>query len=150
MDKNGWMAPVMPIMGFERTEEARDLSNAARRNRINSLKPRVEYENPAEPKTKVNQTYFNTISGLMSEKLRIRKKRQDLHKGQLPAAPRVIAEQSLPDPLHLENVEERMAKTTKDFYSTSSTFYNSREASYVKQRSVLSRRSNLNSVQISR
>ena len=150
MDKNGWISAVMPLMGFERTDDARNVSNAVRKKRINSLKPRVAYENPAEPKTKINQQYFNKISGLMSEKVRIRKKRQDLMKGQIPAAPRIIAEQNQPDPLHLQNVEERMAKTTKDFYSTSSTFYHSREANYVKQRSIISRRTQLNSVQINR
>lgn len=43
MDKNGWMSPVMPIMGFERTEDARNLSNRDRQKRISSLKPRIIY-----------------------------------------------------------------------------------------------------------
>jgi hypothetical protein len=82
------------------TEEARNLSNRDRKNKINSLKPRIKYENSVGKKPKVDQEYLNTISVLMSEKLRIRKKRQELIKDQIPATPRPIVEAQL-NPLHL-------------------------------------------------
>ncbi len=69
MDKNGWMSPVVPIMGFERTEKARVLSNRDRQNRINSLKVKPAYENPAAKKPEVSPEYSNTISVVMTEKL---------------------------------------------------------------------------------
>jgi hypothetical protein len=65
MDRNGWMSPVMPIMGFERGEQARQFSNRDREKRIRSLKPRPLYEHKAK-QPKINQEYFNTISSLMS------------------------------------------------------------------------------------
>jgi hypothetical protein len=66
MDKNGWMSPVVPIMGFERGEDARSLCNRDRKQRIMSMKPRINYQNPTAKKGKVNQDYYNTISGVMS------------------------------------------------------------------------------------
>ena len=46
MDKNGWMSKVTPIMGYERGPIARSLCNRDRQKRINSLTPRIKYENP--------------------------------------------------------------------------------------------------------
>jgi hypothetical protein len=43
MDKNGWMSPVTTIMGFERNENARLISNQERERRIKSLKPKMKY-----------------------------------------------------------------------------------------------------------
>ena len=54
MDKNGWMSPVIPIMGFERGEKERFLNNRDREQRINSLKPKINYTNPTAKKGKVN------------------------------------------------------------------------------------------------
>lgn len=45
MDKNGWMNKVVKMMGFERTDAAREASNKDRQMRINSLNVR-KYENP--------------------------------------------------------------------------------------------------------
>lgn len=78
MDKNGWMSEVVPIMGFERGQTARALSNRDRQNRINSLKPKPVYENPTARKPNISPDYHNTISVVMAEKLRIRQKRQSL------------------------------------------------------------------------
>ena len=91
------MSTVMPMIG---SEEARNLSNRDRKNKINSLKPRIKYENTVEKKPKVDQEYHNTISVLLSEKLRIRKKRQELMKDQAPVTPRPIVQPQL-NPLHL-------------------------------------------------
>ena len=57
----------------------------------------------------------------MGEKLRIRKKRQNLFERQGPATARTIDRDS--DPLYVANVEEKMMKSNMDFYSTTSTFY---------------------------
>lgn len=65
MDKNGWMSPVIPIMGFERTEDARALSNKDRQNRINSLKPKAIYDNPAAKKATLSPEHYKTISVVM-------------------------------------------------------------------------------------
>jgi hypothetical protein len=122
MDKNGWMSPVVPIMGFERTEKARVLSNRDRQNRINSLKVKPAYENPAAKKPEVSPEYSNTISVVMTEKLRIRNKRQDLARRQVPATARAVPEQHC-DQLEVENIEEKVNKNNIDFYSTCSTFF---------------------------
>ena len=121
MDKNGWMSSVVPIMGFEKTEHARSLCNRDRQHRINSLQVRPNYENPTAKKARINPEYHNTISGVMSEKLRIRKKRQDLNARQGPATARTLERDT--DPLLVENIEDSMAKTNMDFYSTTSSFY---------------------------
>jgi hypothetical protein len=78
MDNNGWMSTVVPIMGFERNPAARQLSNRDRDQRIKSLKARPVYEHTAK-QPKINQEYFNTISSLMSQKLKIRKERNQLN-----------------------------------------------------------------------
>ena len=78
------MSPVIPIMGFERGEKERGLNNRDRQNRIQSMKPRIVYENPTAKKAKVNPECYKTISAVMSEKLRIRKKRLDLNQRQGP------------------------------------------------------------------
>ena len=49
MDKNGWMAQVTPIMGFERSEQARYFSNRDREERIKSQRPKRVYDNTAKP-----------------------------------------------------------------------------------------------------
>lgn len=54
MEKNGWMSPVVPIMGFERTEDARALSNRDRQSRINSLKPKIVYDNPTAKRANIS------------------------------------------------------------------------------------------------
>lgn len=58
----------------------------------------------------------------MGEKLRIRKKRQELVSRQVPPTARPIPE-LLTDPLEIENVEDKMNKTNMEFYSTCSTFF---------------------------
>ena len=53
--------------------------------RINSLKPKRVYENKLlKGKPRVNPHYFETISDMMSEKLRIRGKRNELAGLQAP------------------------------------------------------------------
>lgn len=91
MDKNGWMSKVVPIMGFERGPAARSLCNRDRQKRINSLTPRVKYENPMAQHYKVDPVDYNkTITVLMGEKLRIKKNRQELNELQGPATARTI------------------------------------------------------------
>jgi hypothetical protein len=115
------MSKVIPIMGFERGAIARSLNNRDRQQRINSLTHRTIYDNPVARKPKVNPESYNTIAVAMSEKLRVRRKRQDLMSRQGPATVRTIEREA--NPLLIENVEERMAKTNMEFYSTGSTFY---------------------------
>lgn len=122
MDKNGWMSKVIPIMGFERGPAARSLCNKDRQKRISSLTPRIKYENPVAPKYKVDTAdYYKTISVVMGEKLRIKKNRQELNELQGPANAKTIERE--PDPFLAERVEDKMIKTSVDFYSTNSTFY---------------------------
>lgn len=59
----------------------------------------------------------------MSEKLKIRKQRNELNDKNLIKTARVETRQQERDPIHVENIVENMAKTSLDFYSTSSTFY---------------------------
>lgn len=59
----------------------------------------------------------------MSEKLQIRKQRNELNDKNLLRSARGETRQQYRDPIHVENVVENMAKTSLDFYSTSSTFY---------------------------
>lgn len=73
-EKNGWKNEVMPLMGFERGPEGRNLSNRDHRTKINSLKPRQTYENKLM-KPKVERIYFERRPELMGEKMTIRKKR---------------------------------------------------------------------------
>ena len=73
----------------------------------------------------------------MSEKLRIRKKRQSLMEKQGPATPRAVDREA--DPLLVEKVEERMAKTNMDFYSTASTFYQRGGTAQLPSREVMSK-----------
>ena len=81
---------MIPIMGFERGDKERELNNRDRKNRIQSMKPRIGYENPVAKKAKVNPECYKTISGTMSEKLRIRKKRHDLNQRQGPPDARSV------------------------------------------------------------
>lgn len=46
MDKNGWMNKVVKIMGFERTDAAREASNRDRQKRIQSLPKKKVFDNP--------------------------------------------------------------------------------------------------------
>ena len=54
MDKNGWMAPVVPIMGHERGPEARRLEKRDRAERVKSLKVKPKYDNKVALKPKQN------------------------------------------------------------------------------------------------
>ena len=76
----------------------------------------------------------------MSEKLRIRKKRQNLMEKQGPPSARTIEKES--DPLFVNNVEEKMAKSNMDFYSTTSTFYQRGGTAAIPNRDIIATRLN--------
>ena len=72
------MSKVHKLMGHERTNHARALSNDYRSEKIKSLKKppnSIEFQMTQVLKKEVNSTYFDEVPNLMSEKMRIRKKR---------------------------------------------------------------------------
>lgn len=77
MDKNGWMNNVYKMMGFERSDEARDASNRDREKNIKSARRPHPYRNPVERKISVpRQSYIN--SSLMTERVKVREERLSL------------------------------------------------------------------------
>lgn len=94
------------------------------------MKVRPTYDSKSK-QPKVNQEYFNTISSLMSQKLKIRKERNYLNELNPITArdSQLIKQKQEPDPIYVEAVVENMAKTSLDFYSTTSTFYPRNEPS---------------------
>lgn len=78
MDKNGWMSKVHKLMGFERSETSRGLSNRDRTLRIKNLRKSpnsVEFQQTPVLQKPVDRKYFETIPVLMGEKMRIRRNR---------------------------------------------------------------------------
>ena len=78
MDKNGWMSKVHKLMGYERTETSRGLSNKDRALRIKNLRKApnsVEFQQTLVLQKPVDRKYFETIPLLMGEKMRIRRNR---------------------------------------------------------------------------
>lgn len=78
MDKNGWMSKVHKLMGFERSETSRAISNRDRTLRIKQLRKSpnsVEFQQTQVLQKPVDRSYFETIPALMGEKMRIRRNR---------------------------------------------------------------------------
>ena len=73
MDKNGWMNKVVKIMGFERTDAAREASNKDRQRRIESLPKRKIFENPVALKPVARELLNSSL--MYKEKAKIRNQR---------------------------------------------------------------------------
>lgn len=78
MDKNGWMARVHKLMGYERSETARACSNRDRQDRIKNTRKSpnsVEFQVTDVLQRPVDKRYVEGIPALMAEKMRIRRNR---------------------------------------------------------------------------
>lgn len=104
------------------------------------MKVRPTYD-PKSKQPKVNQEYFNTISSLMSQKLKIRKERNHLNELNPITAKntQLIKQKQEPDPINVKAVVENMGKSNLDFYSTTSTFYPRNGPSRVESRTARSK-----------
>ena len=132
MDKNGWMNKAYKIMGFERTDKAREASNIERERKIASLSRYKVYKNPVAKKPKENLPSLS----LLGEKAKTREKRfkfLEEQKEKLKLQRELIETQD--KSLEAESMTNRMASTLndKDWRSTMTTIrdrYNRSEASH--------------------
>jgi hypothetical protein len=69
------MNTVYVMNGDERTIGSRQLNNNDRTQRIQSQKKSIEYESHLIYKPKINPQYHRTLEEIMSEKVRIRSRR---------------------------------------------------------------------------
>lgn len=68
-----------------------------------------------QPKT--NQSYHQTLEDIMSQKVRIRNRRNLEAESRVPKTQRALSEHQK-NQFDQESVQSQMAKTTKDFYKT--------------------------------
>jgi hypothetical protein len=76
--------------------------------------PKINFENKNALKATVNQKYHETISDLMSEKVRIRQRRNNLAERQAPLTARKIYTPQIGQ-LDAEIVMQKMTKTTNEW-----------------------------------
>lgn len=80
------------MSGHERSERARSFNNQDRDSKIKNLKERIQYESEIIKKPVVNQSYFQTMETLMSERVRIRSRRNSEAQRRIPLTQRAISE----------------------------------------------------------
>lgn len=85
------MNGVYLMSGHERSERARSFNNQDRDSKIKNLKERIQYDSEIIKKPAVNQSYFQTMESLMSERVRIRTRRNSEAKRHIPLTQRTIS-----------------------------------------------------------
>jgi hypothetical protein len=109
------MNGVYLMSGHERSERARSFNNQDRDSKISTLKGRIQYDSEITKRPTVNQAYFQTMETLMSERVRIRARRNSEAQKQVPLTQRTISELKIGE-LEGQNIKSKMANTTKEWY----------------------------------
>jgi hypothetical protein len=109
------MNTVCLLSGHERSYKARSLCNRDRQEKIKSFREKPQFENTAVQKPIVNQSYYNTLSDLMSERVRIRTRRNKEAEKQVPLTQRTISEIRVGE-IENQNIRTKMSQTTQEWY----------------------------------
>ena len=115
LDKNAWMKTVYVMTGHERSKKARSLCNEARNTKIKSFKEKPKFNNSkALTVAKGSLSFGCTLQDLMSERVRVRSRRNAEAERQTPITQRTISE--IRGGVEEEIVWDRMSKTTKEWW----------------------------------
>ena len=123
LDKNSWMKTAYIMSGFERSQQSRELNNNDRSHKIQSLKKPKDYDSKLtyKPNSNMGQTY-HTIEDIMSQKARIRSRRNQEAKRQLPFSQRKLSEADT-SVVEMESLKSKMAQTTRQLLPIHSSVF---------------------------